>query len=243
MRQVNNPRSRLARQENKKMAKQTVTIFIAALVFLILFFWVGIPGLINLAITLGNSKTSSKFSQDSDTIPPSPPQINLIPVATSSATIDISGFTESGATVHLYKDGSKTEETTADNLGNFAFLNINLSTGTSSFYTQSIDQAGNQSQISTTQTIKFDDKPPTLTIENPADGKSYFGLSEQLIDVDGQTDADAIVFLNDRQLVVTGDGAFSTNYELKDGTNQLKFTAVDQAGNKSETEISVNYSR
>lgn len=243
MRQVINRRSRLARQESKQMAKQTMLIVVAAIIFLVLFFWLGIPSLINLAVALGNSKATSKFNQNDDTIPPSPPQVNVIPVATSSASIDLLGITESGATVYLYQNDSKIEETTADNLGNFSFLGITLADGATTFYAQSLDAAGNQSHNSTLQTIIFDDEAPELVITKPTDGKDYYGVTEQFIDIAGNTDPEATVFLNDRQLVVTGDGTFSTKHELKEGSNTLKFTAVDQAGNQTETEISVNFSR
>lgn len=236
-------RSRLARQENKKMAKQTLVIIISAIVFLILFFWVGIPGLINLAVNLGNSKASTKFGNESDTIPPVPPQLEVLPVATSSATIDIKGIAESGSTVYLYQDQSKIQETTADNTGTFAFLNISLTQGSSEFSTQSIDQAGNQSHMSNPQTISFDDQAPELEITSPSDGSSFLGVTEQFIDIAGKTDQDATVFLNDRQLVVTADGTFFTKHELKEGDNTLSFTAIDPANNKTDLEIKVSFSR
>jgi hypothetical protein len=243
MRQVSNYRSRLARQENRQMAKQTLMIFLAAIAFLVFFFWVGIPSLINLAISLGNSKAASKFGQDVDTIPPAPPQLDILPVATSSSTIDIAGQTESGVTVYLYQNGTKAEETTADNQGLFSFINLDLNPGFTSFYVQSVDPAGNQSQHSSTQTVKYDSDKPDLIIEAPSNGKRFAGVTEQLIDVSGSTDPDATVFLNDRQLVVTGSGSFTTKYELKEGDNKLHFTAKDQAGNQTEVEIKVNYSR
>lgn len=243
MRQVVNHRSRLARQENKQMAKQTVIILVAAVIFIVLFFWIGIPSLINLAVALGNSKAASKFNQETDTIPPAPPQVNIIPVATTSANLDISGSAEAGTTIYLYQDNTKAQETTADNLGNFAFLNLTLADGSTSFYTQSIDSAGNQSHNSTVQIITFDNQPPQLEITQPTDGSRFYGVTEQFIDIAGQTDPAATVFLNDRQLVVTGDGAFATKQELREGDNQLKFIATDEAGNKTETEISVNFSR
>jgi hypothetical protein len=225
------------------MAKQTIIILLAAVAFLIFFFWVGIPSLIDLAVSLGNSKAASRFGQDVDTIPPAPPQLDILPVATSSSTIDIAGTTESGATVHLYQNNTKTEETTADNQGFFSFINLNLNPGFTSFYAQSIDPAGNQSQHSSTQTVKFDSDNPDLIISSPSDGKKFSGVTQQLIDISGTTDPDAIVFLNDRQLVVTGNGNFATKFELDEGDNKLNFTAKDQAGNQTEVEIKVHYSR
>lgn len=236
-------RSRLARQENKRMVQQTLAIVVASIAFLVLFFWVGVPSLIKLAVALGNSKSTSRFAQEVDTIPPAPPQLDLLPVATASATITLTGTTEAGVKVYLFQNGIKTQETTADNQGNFTFLNVNLSSGNTSFYAQSIDLAGNQSHNSTTQVITFDNEPPKLDLTKPQDGQQFVGQTQQLIDIVGTTDPQANVYLNDRQLVVTGDGSFSTKYQLQEGDNLLTFTAIDEANNKTETSLTVSFSR
>jgi len=243
MQQTTPRRSRLAKQQNKKMKKQAVSFLIISVVFLVLFFWIGIPGLIKLAVNLGNSKASSKFNIEADTIPPAPPQLELIPTATTSAIINLYGTAEPGSKIVLYKNNSQDEESTTDADGQFSFLNIKLSSGTTTFYAKSIDASENESQNSSYQTIIFDDEAPELSIAQPTDGAEFYGQTEQVIDIQGSTDPNANVYLNDRQLVVTGDGSFSTKYQLEEGDNQLNFKSIDEAGNELETTLNVKYSR
>lgn len=235
-------RSRLTKQENKRIAKQTILILFATIAFLIIFFWVGIPGLIKLAVVLGNAKATSKFNQE-DTLVPLPPQFTFPVEATSSASIIIMGNAEPGTIVSLFQNQNAAVESTADNQGNFSFATIELSDGENTFYATSTDLAGNKSQPSQSQSITLDTKAPSLTIEKPTDGASIFGTLNQLTDIVGTTDPDTIITIGDRQIVVTGDGSFFTKYELQDGDNTLAFKAVDKAGNQTTKEIKVNFSR
>lgn len=236
-------RSRLVKQENKRIVRQTILIVTGTLAFLIFFLVIGFPALIKLAINLGNAKSTSILSVQEDKLPPLPPQLNPLPEATTSATITVSGNAEPGTVVHLFLNSNKLAENTADNQGAFVFSDVRLDEGANHFIATATDTAGNQSQQSPPQTIVVDDKPPELTISAPSDGAKINGILNQLIDVSGSTDAESQVTLNGRQLVVTGDGSFTTKYQLQEGDNQLKFTAIDPAGNKTETEIKVNFSR
>ncbi len=236
-------RSRLARQQDKRMANQAVVIIFLAILFLVLFLWLGIPSLIKLAVALGNSKANSKFNLENDTIPPAPPQLDLIPVATTSSSLSLTGIAEAGVKVTLHRDQTQVSETTASNQGEFVFSDIQLGEGQTVFYTLATDTAGNQSQPSSPQVIVFDNKPPTLTITTPTDGQSFYGSADQIIDIIGSTDPNCSVFLNERQLVVTGDATFSTKHQLQEGDNSLKFISKDQADNQTEIELKVSYSR
>ena len=62
------------------------------------------------------------------------------------------------------------------------------------------------------------------------------------IEVKGKSDANVRLTLNDRLIIVTGDGNFSSNYNLNPGDNQLIFKAVDKAGNETIKELLVKYS-
>lgn len=223
--------------------RQTLIIIVVTLVILVGFVTVGIPTLINFAVALGNSKASSKISLQEDTLPPLPPQLSTIPEATKDTALTITGFAEAGSLVYLYQNSNKIAETTADNQGNFTFADVQLENGSNHFVATATDQAKNQSQQSMAQTIVFDNEAPSLTIEAPADGARVFGLLQQLTDVRGATDPGVQVTLNDRQLVVTGDGSFSTKYQLEEGEHTLKFVAKDKAGNETIKEIKVTFSK
>jgi len=236
-------RSRLVKQENKKMAQQTLAILGGTALFIILFLWLGIPSLLKLAVALGNSKAVSKFNQQDDTLAPLPPQFNSLPEATSSSVISIQGYAEAGSLVTLSINTVKQSESTTDNQGNFSFSDVILQEDDNTISLVAADTAGNQSQPSTPQKVVFDNKPPELAIASPNDGAKVNGLLQQLITISGSTEPAVQLMVNDRQIVVTGDGSFSTKYELQEGDNKLTFTATDPAGNQTVQEITVNFSR
>jgi hypothetical protein len=235
-------RSRLARQENKRMARQSIYIIAGIVSFIIFFFWFGIPSLINLAVTLGNAKTS-KVTQQEDTLAPLPPQFNPLPTATSGASLIISGSAETGTTITLFQNTKQVSQTITDNQGNFTFANITLSKGQNEFSSSATDEAGNQSQKNVPQLVTFSDEPPQLTIDQPQDNAEVTGTLQQLITIKGSTTMETSVSVNDRQLVVNGDGSFTAKYQLQDGDNTLHFVATDQAGNQTSQDIHVHFAK
>jgi hypothetical protein len=82
---------------------------------------------------------------------------------------------------------------------------------------------------------------PKLSIDSPGDGSEVKGSNP--IEVKGKTDPDVTVSVNDFQAVSGSDGSFSYFLTLKDGGNDIKVIAIDDAGNKTEKTIHVNYSR
>jgi hypothetical protein len=58
--------------------------------------------------------------------------------------------------------------------------------------------------------------------------------------VEGITDAERVT-VNDRIAVIDGNGKFSLIVSLNEGKNDLVVQATDQAGNKTETTMSVTY--
>ncbi len=236
-------RSRLTKQENRKMTQQTFAIIGGTVLFVILFLWLGIPSLIKLAVALGNSKAVSKFNQQEDTLAPFPPQINSLPEATSSSIISIQGFAEAGSLIALSINTVKQSESTADNQGNFSFSDVILQEGDNQISLVATDPTGNHSQPSTPQNVIFDNDPPEIAINSPSDGAKIYGLLQQLTTISGSTEPTTQLTVNDRHIVVTGDGSFSTKYELQEGDNKLTFTATDPAGNQTVQEMTVNFSK
>ena len=87
---------------------------------------------------------------------------------------------------------------------------------------------------------------PTLDISTPSDGqrfdKNSIG-SGNSISVSGKTDQGVSVTVNGFWAVVDDSNNFSYTLPLQNGDNQIKIIAIDQAGNKTEKDIKVNYSQ
>ncbi len=174
-----------------------------------------------------------------DNIPPSPPQLNPLPEATNSASLAISGRAEGGAELVLFRNGEEEERTIVGEEGDFTFSQVALEEGENIFLARARDEAGNESQPSLAQTVIFDKEPPELTIESPQDGQTVNEKKE--ISVKGKTEKEAIVMVNDRQVVVGLEGNFETSYFLVEGDNEIVVVAKDKAGNKTEKTLKVKY--
>jgi flagellar hook assembly protein FlgD len=86
----------------------------------------------------------------------------------------------------------------------------------------------------TTVRLFIDTQPPIIRLANLPDDR-HVGPDEQELLVEGVTDPDATVWLNDstQPLVVSASGGFSTHYSLREGVNRIELVAVDDAGNRA----------
>ncbi len=94
-------------------------------------------------------------------------------------------------------------------------------------------QATVRSASSTVQ-VDIDTQPPIIRLANlPED--MQVGGDERGLSIEGVTDPDATVWLNDwfQPLDVSESGGFSTVYTLQDGKNRIELVAVDEAGNQA----------
>ncbi|OGK16678.1 hypothetical protein A2774_00050 [Candidatus Roizmanbacteria bacterium RIFCSPHIGHO2_01_FULL_39_12c] len=93
------------------------------------------------------------------------------------------------------------------------------------------DEVASQSETETDSQI-------TLVIQNPADGAM---VTDSSLTVSGVTDANAEVFVNEFELEADEEGNFSQELTLEEGENIIVITAVDEAGNFAERELTVMY--
>lgn len=228
--------SRRLTLEKQKSIKQTVYFFGGGLLFLFIFFIIGIPLLINLSAFLSNlltpkktvTKKNEKFIQQ--------PTLEIPYEATNSAQISIDGFGAVSVNVDLFVNNRKVR-TTSDKNGTFYFSDVQLVSGDNEIYAVTTDRSSTKEAKSDISTVTYDNKKPTLTLDNVTDGQQ-FELNNQ-ITIKGKLDEDGTLYINDRFIMVNSDKTFSADYTLQDGDNVLKFRAIDKAGNFVEKEIKV----
>jgi len=178
----------------------------------------------------------------SDNIPPPPPQIALLPEATNSASLEIVGDAELDSTLILFLNGIEIKKILIGNEGKFRIGPIKLDEGENNLFAKAVDLAGNESQESVRQIIFFDKEPPTLEIESPQNGDSFFDDQKE-ITIKGKTEKDAIVNINERKVIVNLEGEFESVYSLSEGTNEILIVSSDKAGNKTQESLKVYYRR
>ncbi|MEI6627153.1 MAG: helix-turn-helix domain-containing protein [bacterium] len=80
--------------------------------------------------------------------------------------------------------------------------------------------------------------PPELKISFPPDG---FKTSVKEMDLVGQSEKEAEIFINNRLIFVDNDGNFGTKFDLQKGLNLIKITAKKRHGRENEVNLRVLY--
>lgn len=205
----------------------------------VLLFFYGIPVLGRFAAFVSDLGKSGKTISVNDHTPPAPPKFDYINNFTNQQTATLSGVTEVGATVKLTFNGN-VQDVLADKDGKFLF-NLQLDNGTNTYSAVAVDTAGNVSQKTQEYTLTFDNKPPNLTVDSPADGSQFFGSNQRQTTIKGTTDQNDQVTINDRVVAVDDNGKFQYTTSLNDGENKFAVKATDQAGNTTEKNINLNF--
>lgn len=234
-------KSRLTRKEETRSIRKAILYGGLTFILALGLVFLGIPILIKMAVFLGNLRSSSLPVETKDTLPPSPPVLKPSYKATNSAEIDIQGFAEPGSLVKIFLTGVSQKEIISSQDGSFSFANLRLTLGKNEIHTIAIDEAGNTSQESGKLTIFYDTTAPELEILEPPDGETFFGTKDK-VDVKGKTGEETTVYINDHLVVVDREGNFQYPIALKEGENLIKVLALDEAGNETTKEITVNYS-
>ena len=232
--------SRLANVEEKRNLRKAFVFTLISLIFIVFLFFSGIPMFAKFATFMSNLGKSDKPIVLNDTTPPAPPQISGENEYTNQKSFEVSGNTEAGAVI-IITFNSDEEEVISDNAGFFSFK-FNLKDGENSFSAQAKDQAGNVSQPTKVYTITFDDTPPEIVIESPADGSEYFGSKQSQVTIKGHSEAGSSMTINNRFISVSDDGSFSYTASLSEGETSFNIKVVDKAGNEKEKTITLRFS-
>jgi len=149
---------------------------------------------------------------------------------TNNPNVTVAGYTESDATAAV--DGSPVPV-----LGDGSFsVNVRLSEGTHIFMITATDLEGNVNSVSAT--VRVDTSAPFLELSSPTDGSSTELPS---VNVSGTTEAGARISVNGLLLEVRPDGRFSVIVGLEEGSNLVRVTSTDVAGNQAAAALRVTY--
>ena len=234
-------RSRLARKEVQKTYKRLVLTGLGTILLVCLVFFAGIPTLVKFSAFLGEIKTSSQpITSQGEEEPLLAPRLEPLPDATNNPTVNISGFAQAGKEVEVFLNGESAGKTTTGGDGKFLFSGLHLSEGENRIRAQLVE-GDKKSESSQTTFITYKKTAPKLEVTKPEDGAS-FSKDDKTIRIEGQTDPDTTVTVNDRWAIVSSTGSFYLSYTLSDGENILKIKAQDKAGNETILERKVTYS-
>lgn len=229
--------SRLARFEESRQVRRMYGAIAGIIAIFLFVAFFGLKILIGFSLLVDKIRGTSHEQISQQVI--LPPELDPLPVATNSATISVSGRGESGMTVIVYINETDTEKTTVDKDGNFRIEKIKLIEGINSISSKQMDEKKNMSNLSDVASITYTKSKPFLELTSPSDQANIRG-ENNTVTVSGKTNDDLnSVTVNDRLVIVRGDGTFSYDYALPDGDTVLKITVTDPAGNKTSIESRV----
>lgn len=233
------PYSRLEKVEEQRQVRTAIKFVVLTIGLILFLVALGVPLLARLTGIATSLEGNQSIIGSEDKTPPAPPRISTLPSWTNEKDLVVEGNTEAGATVKV-SINNESQETTADALGNFS-VRIELVKGENTLYANATDNSNNESQNSQKHTVNYDNEPPKVEISKPTDGQTFAGSKEKQINIEGMTEAQAQVTINDRFLIVSGEGKFNYPTNLGDGENTFNVKSTDRAGNMTEVSLRVTY--
>ncbi len=231
--------SRKEKIEEKKNIRKVIVFSILSVSLVAFLFVFGIQLVVRYTDFISSlSNSNTPFKKD-DVTPPTQPRIELVSESTNRSKIDINGSSEPGSTVLIRKNNDE-YEVLSNREGRFS-LSVELNDGDNIIRAKSRDSAGNESILTEEIVIHFDNKEPELEIVKPGDNAEFYGQSQKQMTIEGRTESTARVSINEKVIIVDGNGHFHNQYSLSEGENTFKIKVQDEAGNATEREIKVIY--
>ncbi len=220
-------------QEINKILLKRIGAIIAIVV-------VSVVGMVKFAPKIGSLFGQISVNRNQTITPPqpnTPPPIFIdVPEAVNETKINLKGTSAPKTKIQIFVNGPKQGEVLTDNSGEFLFTDVKLNKGTNTIFAK----AGETK--SKVITIDYDDDAPEIEIESPEDGETIENLNER-IEIKGKINEKAQIRINDRIAIQKPDNSFYFLLGVDEGEVEIKITAIDVAGNKSEEELTVTYDK
>lgn len=230
--------SRLGRYEDRKQRRRILFALLGIVGILALLFVFGLKLLVGFSVLVDRMRGSSPAAQSTHSLI-LPPVLDPLPIATNSAKLTVTGSGRPGLTAIVYQNEVEKKKISVDRDGVFTVELIG-SEGDNIISAKFIDGEGNTSELSTVLSVMVKTKPPILEVSAPADSAS-FSSDTQSIRIEGKTEPDNTVSVNDRFAIVDSSGSFSYILSRFQGEQTIKITATDPAGNTKTVERRVRW--
>lgn len=233
--------SRLNSHKQKEYKKRVVllaVLLVGLIIFMALF---GLKLLINTSIfisniTGGETQNVSTASKKEDFFGSF--DISSIPTATNSAQIEISGYITDYDKVEFYINDEKVKETSAFASDSFDEQIGDLKEGNNTVYMKVSTKKGDHTKESEKYTVLYSQEKPKLEIRDPKDNSQ---VNTADITINGTTDKNVSLRVNNMPGVVDANGEFKYALRLKDGENKIEVEVEDTAGNTENKTLTVTY--
>lgn len=231
------PRS-LRRYEQKTRRNLLLSLGVIILFIYLFFFW-GLPLLIQ-GVTLVQHKPTDKEKSPSEDVKLTPPVLNLPYEATNTASIKIKGYAQPDSKIEILINNVVKSTTSSDGSGQFESGFIDLTKGDNFISGKTVDNKGNKSLASKSIRVFFTMEKPKLEVSEPDDNKIIKGGDKKIV-VRGKTSLGNTVNINGNIIIVNSEGLFFFEIPLNEGDNQIVVTSTNEVGNFTKIERKVTF--
>jgi hypothetical protein len=170
------------------------------------------------------------------------PTFSDLPTAAKDPEVKLSGYAQAGTTVQLFVNGPMSATTVTGADGRFDFAGIKLNEGRNTLFAKAVDSKNQVSDNTDLFFITYDKTPPKISDLSPKDGDTVRNLDKR-ITVSGKIDEKATIVINGKTAVQRPDLSFDFLLGVSEGSVKFKIEVTDEAGNKTDQEITIKYVR
>lgn len=236
--------SHLTRHLRKKNSKKMMIFSFFGVILMVIFIRFGLRGIIDGVMFLNSGvskdKIVTKTTNNKNEIFLGSFRFDEPLNATNEAYLFVSGDVDQFDLLQIFINNSQVKEKIITNKSSFSERVGLLKEGNNKLFVVVKSKDSKHEKQSDTYIVEYIKEDATLEINSPKD-KSTTSKSE--IEINGITNKNASVTLNNRPLVVDLQGNFTTNFKLNNGENKLQFSATDIAGNLTVKEITIIYQK
>jgi len=232
--------SRLSKHKARSAFRSTafyVVLTVSLIVFLGIFGISFLSKVTNFIFSLTGQKTQIVLNKET---PISAPKLDSMPRYTKDKKISIKGKSKPGETIKVFV-GNESKEVISNANGEFT-ASFELTPGIEQTIYAIAVKGSVESPQSKLYTVTYDSTPPELKVVTPENGASFFGSQNQSQIIHGETERAAKLMINDRLVIVQGDGNFDYRITLNEGDNIFLLKSSDEAGNETELEHKLKFS-
>jgi Glucodextranase, domain B len=176
------------------------------------------------------------------TAKPSTPVFENAPQSVKDTKVTLNGRATPGTTIKIFVNGPQKAVTTVGSDGVFTFADVPLTLGKNLLFARASDNKGFESDNSEFLSIIVDKDAPKVDITNLKDGDTVKNLNKR-IEIVGTVNEKATITINDKFVIQKADFSFDYWLGVDEGSVKIKIVATDTAGNKTEKNITLTYSK
>ena len=232
---------RLQRHQQKKYRSQIIGYLFLLVILIIFIATIGIKLLIGTSLFIVNLTQKNKKTQDISSNTPDtilPPEIFNVQTATNTPEIALQIRSTPKKKLSIYINELKQKEIIPDE-ETFEVI-VTLEKGSNTVSLVMNDPVTKTIKKSRLHTIIYKDEKPSLEITSPHDLDK---TSKSEIQIEGSTENEIAIRINNIPVIVDGEGKFSFTFKLKEGENHITIIAEDIADNRETKEMTLYYQK